>query len=94
MELVQDYGQRRLTAFNFRVVLLGLLFLYLVQNKQSGHPKDLQKRTAAPEVLALPNVAEVFSSHGRKGLINNSIPERLFDVRGSVIEWSCWVDRY
>jgi len=48
MKLVQDHGQRRVTAFNFRVVLLGLLFLYLVQNKQSGHPKELQKTYCGP----------------------------------------------
>jgi hypothetical protein len=81
VELVQDNDQRRVTAFNFRVTPLELLFLYLVQNKQSGQPNELQKRTAAPEVITLPNVAEVFSSHDRKGLINNSIPKLLFDVK-------------
>jgi hypothetical protein len=81
MELVQNHRQRRVTAFNFRVALLKLLFLYLVQNKQSGQPNELQTCTAAPEVITLPNVAEIFSSHGRKGLINNAIRKRLFDVK-------------
>ena len=67
MELIQDHGQRRLTAINFHVVLLGLMFLYLVQNKQPGHPKQTQKRTAAPGMITPPNAAEVFSSHEQKG---------------------------
>jgi hypothetical protein len=69
MELVQDHGQRRVTAFNFRVVLLGLLFLYLLQNKQSGHPKELQKSTAAPEVIPFLMLLRYFQATAEKTLL-------------------------